>query len=276
MLGSAIGRFFRAVVRVLSFGLIKMAEPIERNPEMVGLEFDEVITQKAAAARRVSDAIGRLMAQQEMVSDRVKAAEKDLAGLEQERDGALALVRERGDELRRAGKAETDLLRDPEVLQLQAAHADACSTIEAKRAHIGDLRQQFTEMDKTINEYIIQGQDLAREVERLRAERHEAVASMTVAQHLRQINQDLAGITAGDAGNRLAELRRRVAEAKGEAKAAARIAQTDVASQRQKLREAARAHVARKEVLEALGIRQEEKPLPAQPETPRPDAKLPE
>jgi len=161
-------------------------------------------------------------------------------------------------------------------MQLQAAHADACSTIEAKRAHLADLRQQFAEMDKTIHEYIVQGQELAREVERLRAERHEAVASMTVAQHLRQINQDLAGITAGDAGNRLAELRRRVAEAKGEAKAASRIAQTDVTSQRQKLREAARAHVARKEVLDALGIRREEKPSAAQPETPRTDAQLPE
>ncbi|MCP4709397.1 MAG: hypothetical protein GY869_12290, partial [Planctomycetes bacterium] len=46
-----LGRAWRAVISVITLGLYKISDPIERNPEVVGLEYDDIIHEKAEAAK---------------------------------------------------------------------------------------------------------------------------------------------------------------------------------------------------------------------------------
>ena len=61
-IGHGIGRALRAIASVITLGLVKFSEPIERNPEVVGLDYDEVIKQKDKAAQLVTNAVGDLIA----------------------------------------------------------------------------------------------------------------------------------------------------------------------------------------------------------------------
>ncbi len=260
MLGRSIGRFFRAVIRVISLGFIKMAEPIERSPEMVGLQYEEIIVKKAKAAKQVKDAIGGLMAQQETAKQKLQTVTREIEELEDEKAGAQALAEKRAGGMRAAGKTDEDIMTDTEVMQYQAAFTDASSTIAEKQHRAADLEGQVKQMQATIDDYILQVQTMAREVEKLRSERHEAVADMAASQRFDEINEALAGISTSGVENELANLRRRRQEAKGKAKASARVAGVDMSVQRQKLRAAARQSVHSTEFLQGIGLGQKEKP----------------
>jgi len=153
---------------------------------------------------------------------------------------------------------------------------DASSTFTEKQQRIADLEQQVKDLQVSIDQYVVQAQEVAREVEKLRSEKHETVASMEASQNIDRINEALAGISTSGIDDRLNEIRRRRDENIGRAKASARVAGTDVSLQRAKLRKAARAHVHTKDFLEAAGMAPEKVVTEEKaPEVPAED-KLPE
>lgn len=252
--GRAFGRLFRNILSVITFGLVKVSEPIESHPQIVGIRYDEVIQEKADAAKRIKNAIGGLMARQAEAEEKLKQVTAEIEELEDVKAGAQALAREQVEKMQGAGKSSDEILRDAEVVQLQAAYSDAGSTIEEKKARAKDLEDQIHSLQESVDRYVLDAQDLMREVEKLQAEKHETVASMEAARQIEQMNEAMAGISSGGADETLAELRKRRAEAEGRAKAAQAISSTDVTRQRQKLRDAARQHVHNKEFISALGL----------------------
>ncbi|MBN1766599.1 MAG: hypothetical protein JW860_15195 [Sedimentisphaerales bacterium] len=269
-----VRRAFRAIASVLTLGLVKFSEPIERNPEVVGLDYDEVIREKAKAAQLVKNAVGDLMAQQEMKKQKIETLTKEVVELEQEKAGAQALAKEQVDMLKAQGKSTDDIMQDGEVVQLQAAYNDASSTLEEKKARIVDLEADMETLKASIDQNIAQAQKLAREVETLRSEKHEAVASIAAAQQIDKINESLSGIATSGTDDTLARLRRQRNEAEGRARAATRVAGTDVSLQREKLRKAAIKYTQNTEFLKGIGI---ERSKPEEPEKSQQDStQLPE
>lgn len=255
------GRFFRGLVRVLTFGLVKLTEPMEDSPAMVGLQYEEIIEQKAKAAQQLKNSIGALMGQQETLQAKYETLQNEIKDLEDEKAGFLALARDRIKHLTETeGKTQEQALADAEVMQYQASFSDADSSLTAKMKHLEDIKQQVGGMQESIDNYIIQGQQMAREVETLRQEKHEAVANIAINRNIDKINEALAGISTSGADDQLANIRRRTSEIKGRAKASQRIASTDVSVQRQKAKEAAKRVVANKEFLAGLGIKKEAAP----------------
>lgn len=276
-LSRGFGRFFRAIASVVTLGLVKFSEPIERNPEVVGLDYDQVIQEKAKAAQLVKNAVGDLIAQQEMKKQKIEALTKEIVELEQEKAGAQALAKERVDTLRAQGKPDADIMADGEVIQYQAAFTDASSTLGEKKARINDLESDMETLKGAIDQNIAQAQNLSREVEKLRSEKHEAVASIAAAQQIDKINEALAGISTSGSDETLQRLRRQRSEAEGRAKAATRLAGADMTVQREKLRKAAIRHTQNADFLQGIGLSS----TPAQAETPasetpQTDSKLPE
>lgn len=257
MLGSAVGRFFRGLIRVCTFGIIKLAEPMENSPAMMGLQYDEIIEKKAKAAQGLKNAIGSLIGQQEICQDKSNKIYEEINDLKDEKAGYLALAQERIKKLMDGGMSQADALSDAEVRQYQGAFNDAASSLEAKEKHVQDLELQIKEMQESIDNYVIQGQEMAREVEQLRSEKHETVADVHIAQNIDRINEALAGISTKGADDQLANLRRRGAELKGRAKASRRIAKTDVEAQRLKAKQAAKQQVSSKEFLAGLNLDKE-------------------
>lgn len=251
----SLGRLIRGIIRTISFGLIKMAEPLEQRPEMIGMRYEDVIAQKAKAAQGLKNSIGSIIAEEEILRARAKTIAKSIKELAQEKDGAGVLAEERFKLLLSQGKTQEEALEDPELKEYQSAFNDASSTIVAKDENLKDILQRAEELKKTSNNFVIQAQELAREIEKLRSERHEAEAEARLAQASDAINEALAGISTSGADNELAEIRRDVAAIKGRAKASARIAETDIGVQRQKLREAAKGKVANVEFLKVIGAK---------------------
>jgi len=274
----ALARLLRNIGHVITFGLISASRPIEQNPQIVGMEYDDIIRDKAKAAQRIKDAVGGLMAQQTSAEEKIKRLTADVESLEQERAGASALAKERAERLRSQGKSQQEILQDGEFTQYQSAFNDASSTLEEKKGRVQDLEGQVETLQQAIDSHIIQAQEMAREVERLRSEKHETVAGMEAARQIDGINEALAGISTSGIDDRLSELRRRRDEAMGKAKASQRVAGTDVKLQREKLRRAARASGHSKEFLEAVGMGGPAMPEAEKPseEAPQDDAKLPE
>jgi len=265
---SAIGRAFSRIWYYISFRFLSATESIERNPQIAGMRFDDVIREKAAAAERIKNAVGDLMANQELLKLKLKDIRTGQGGIREltdDKEGAFALAGERKNALK--GKKATDdqILQDGEFMQLMAAYNDASTTLAEREARASDLGEHIGSLQTSIDQYVVQAQELKREVERLRSERYELVASMELAQQFDQINSVLAGISTAGADERLAELRRVRAEAEGRAKASERIAGVDVTVQRQKLREAARKHVTNNELLRRLGMKRAEAPAAEAP-----------
>ncbi len=253
-LAHGFSRFFRAIASVLTLGLVKFSEPIERNPEVVGLDYDEVIREKAKAAQLVKNAVGDLMGQQESKKQKVKLLTDEVLELEQEKAGAQALAGERVQALQAQGMTEDQILQDSEVVQYQAAFTDASTTLVEKKARIADLEADLDTLQASIDQNIAQAQSLAREVEKLKAEKHETVASIAAAQQIDKINEALSGISTGGADDTLARLRQQRNEAEGRAKAATRLAGADTKVQREKLKKAAVRHTQNAEFLKGIGL----------------------
>jgi phage shock protein A len=150
--------------------------------------------------------------------------------------------------------SQEDALKDEEFLSYQSAYNDATSTLSAKEENLADLEARVESMQQSVTDYTLQAQELAREVDQLRSERHEAEADARLSKEFDSINESLAGISTSGADHDLVELRRDVAKSRGRAKASAKIAKVDVSTQRAKLREAARSKVSNKEFLKSIGV----------------------
>ena len=274
-LSRSFGRFIRGVLRIISFGFIKLAEPLEKSPEMIGMRYEEVIADKAKTARKLKDAIGAIMAEEEIIRARAGTIADELEELKQDRDGAQAFAKERFEALIASGVNQEEALKDSELQDYQSSYNDAVSTIGAKEGNLNDLEAQADRLKQRGDDYIIQAKELSREVSRLRAERHEAEADARLAKEFDSINEALAGISDSGADHKLVELRRDVAQVKGRAKASARIAEVDVSSQRAKLRAKAKATVANAEFLKAIGAKTEAPKTPATPEKAKPSTEVP-
>lgn len=271
-LSKSVGRLWRGIIRVISFGFIKLAEPLEKSPEMVGMRYEEVIAEKTKVALKLKNSIGAIMAEEEILRARNEALSGEIEELKEERDGAAALSKQKFEQLVARDMTEDEALRDSELKEWQSAFQDAASTLEAKEKNAADLESQADTLKQRADDYIIQAQELSREVAKLRAERHEAEADVRLNKQFDSINEALAGISESGADHKLAELRRDVAQVKGRAKASARIAEVDVTAQRQKLRKAARAKVSSTEFLKAIGAKKAVTPAKPAEESPSKEA----
>ena len=239
----------------------------------MGLQYDAIIEEKRNTLKQIKDAIGGLIGNKSMLEQQLRDLTRQIEDLEQERAGAQALGADKAKKLQAQGKAAEDILKDPEVMQMQAAYNDATTTLEAKKSHVSDLESQIKLLDENVNNYVLQAQGLSSEVQRLQSEKHEAVADVTISRMMDEINSVAAGISSSGADEKLAQLRQRRAEAKGRAQAASVIAGTDANLQRDKLRAAAQKHVQNSEFVKGLGLAQ---PVQAAAPAAKASAVLPE
>lgn len=250
-------RFWRAVVSVITLQFIKGAKKIEEDSDIVGMEYDDIIRADKIRARKITEAVGGLIAQQEQCITKAERISKNIGEFVEERDGALALAQERMKALKVNGKTDDEVLQDGEVRQYQSAYTDAASTIVEKEARIKDFEIRAENLQVSIDEYVVQAQEVTRRADKMSSEKYEAMASIEASQQLKEINELVAGISVSGTGERLARVRQITAEAEGKAKAAARVAGTDQKFQRAKLRAAAKRHVQNKDFLAGMGIKTE-------------------
>lgn len=242
-LGGAMSRFIRGLVNLVTLRFLWASRKIEDSRGMMGLKYDQIIEKYSKDAKEVQDAIGGLEANKQECMLKMDALTKEIEELENEMAGAQALAEGKVKQLMEAGKTEQEAFADGEVQQWEAHYQDAESTVIEKKTRFAEYELRVGQLEESVNNYVIQAQRMVRDIGKLRQEKHEAIADVRISQQMEAINSRLSGLSTGQSDDQLRELRDRVAQAKGKASAAQKVAGTDMALQREKLRRAAQAKV---------------------------------
>jgi phage shock protein A len=242
-LGGAMARFFRGLVNLVTLRFLWASRKVEDSRGMMGLQYDQIIEKYSKDAKEVQDAIGGLEANRQECMLKMDALTKEIEELENEMAGAQALAEEKVKQLIASGKTQEEAFADGEVRQWEAHFQDAESTVMEKKTRFAEFEQQVKQLGDSVDNYVLQAQRMVRDIEKLRQEKHEAIADVRISQQMEAINSRLSGLSTGHTDDQLRELRDRVSQAKGRATAAQKVAGTDMALQREKLRRAAQAKV---------------------------------
>ena len=220
----AIGRYFRALGYLLTGRVDEASKSLKTNPSVVKATFDNIIEEKKKRIAQYKDAVGAMIAQQEKKKSSLQRITGEIERLTKLRDGAAVMARK----LVEKHNGDTEAVRaDPDYLKCQAAFKDFSSSLQEKQSHAEELEEDVQEFEKNIAGHKTQLQGLLREVEKLKAEKHETVADIITSKEEREIADMLAGISQDRTSEELQELRDVRDQAKGSARISREIAGVD-------------------------------------------------
>ncbi len=212
----AIGRYFRALGYLVTGRIDEARRTLSTSPAVVQATYDRVIEEKTKRIHQYKEAVGAMIAQEEKKKSALKTLTGEVTHLRKLRDGAAAMARKVVE--RYQGDAEK-VRQDPEYLKTQAAFKDFSSTLAEKEARCAELEDDINAFATNIGQHKVQLQNLLREIEKIRTEKHETVAEMLTAREEREISDMLSGISQDRTHEELQELR----EVRDQAKATARV-----------------------------------------------------
>ena len=250
----AMGRYLQALGYLISGNIDKARESISKNPAVVRATYAEIVRDKSGRIREYRNAVAGLVTQEEKKKAQIKNLTTEIERLENLKTGALAIAKNRAEELQAAGKFTADIQHDEDYIKCKAAFSDFASTAEEKQQRIIALEEDVGEYSGTIKNHKIQLQSLLRELEKVKAEADEAVADMVTAQEEKDIADMITGISEDGSASQLAEMRELRQKAKAEARIASELAGTDTRSQEAEFLEYARSSEANSEFDALIGI----------------------
>jgi phage shock protein A len=218
----AISRFFKTIGRLFTGRINEKTDSIAEDTHVVREEYNEIIEAKTRQVRDIRDAVAGLLSQQE----RKKAMAEKLIGeaeeLEKKMKGAVAYAKKAA-----AGKSKEEAAGSPEYTRAMEAYKNFSSTLEEKRQRLAEIETDIETGQKQVEAYKQQLVNFQRELEKLKSEKHEAVAEITMAKHQREVSEALAGIGKDDTADQLENLRGRVRKVHSQAQVTAELAGTN-------------------------------------------------
>lgn len=272
----AISRLFRAIGHYLSFGFISAAESIENDPGVISMQYEDVIRDKKNRLARLMDAVAGVAAQKESHRMTLERLTTEIEELEEEMNGALVMLNERAQILKKQNMTIEEIESDLKYREVAAAYQDLDSTLEEKRKRTDDLEADITRTDEVLGGYRIDLMDLQRELQKLKQEKHEAVADIISAREIADVNKVLAGIGEDRTSEQLSRLRDRRAQSVARRNVAQDLAGTSANRQRAELRTAAHRAATMNKLRGLVGLAEEAKPSAEAPESEKPEGNLPE
>ncbi len=222
----AIGRYFRAIGYLLTGRIDRARQAMSANPDVIRATYDRVIEQKTMRIHQYKDAVGAMIAQDEKKKSTLKRLSEEVAHIKKLRDGAATMAKRVVE--RHNGDTEA-VKNDPEYIKCQAAFKDFSSTLGEKEDRCRELEQEITEIGKGIGGHKTQLESLLRELDKIRQEKHEAVADLITATEEKEIADLISGISKERTNEELQELRDIRDQAKATARVSREMAGTDVA-----------------------------------------------
>ena len=272
----ALSRFLRAIGHYLSFGFISAAESIENDPGVISMQYEDVIGDKKKRLNRLVDAVAGVAAQQESRKMALEQVTTQIEELEEEMNGALVMLNERAQLLKSQNKTVEEIESDYKYREIAAAYQDLASTIEEKRKRAEDLEGEITRTGQVMSGYRVDLVDLQRELEKLKQEKHEAVADIISAREMENVNKVLAGIGEDTTSEQLVRLRDRRAQAVARRNVAQDLAGTSAKRQRAELRTAAQRAATMTKLRSLVGLTEPSETSAESPKEEKPEVNLPE
>ncbi len=212
----AIGRYIRAIGYLLVGNVDKATASLNLNPTVMNASYDQIIKDKTSRLATYKDAIGGLVAQREAKKEKLKVMTAEIEKHEKLKAGAMAMARKLAEKY--AGD-QAKCAADAEFVKCQAAFRDFSTTLEEKEKSAKELEADANRLGETINSHKIQIQGLLRDLDKLKDEKHEAVAEVISATEEKNIADTLNGLAQDKTNEELVALR----ELRGRAKANAQV-----------------------------------------------------
>jgi len=248
----AIGKYFRALGYLITGNIDEARKALETSPYTIAAKFDAVIGGKKVSIQQYMSAVAGLVAQSERKKATLEQLKSDVERLETLKTGAAAKAKQRITELQ--GKSEEEIKNDAEYKQCLAAFNDFSSTLEEKQTRIAELGEDIRNLDVTIGNHKVQLQELQRNIEKLKEEKHETIADVITAREEKELADMISNISQDDSAQDLAELRDLRAGVKAEAKVSSELAGTDTKAQEAQFLEFARKSASNTEFEQLVGL----------------------
>lgn len=271
----ALKRFFSAILYVVTFGLVKMSEDIESHPGVIKARYDEVIQDKVKRIQEFMEAVSEIIRIREQKKVSLKSLTEEVKRLEALKQGAAAKAKKATASLQKAGKASDEIKQDPEFLRCQSAYKDFSSTLAEKLARIEELESDISGYDQKVEGHQRDLTNLKRDIEKIKAEKGEAVADIITAKQEKEVADLLSGIADDGSAETLQGLRDQREKAKAEAKVAEGLAGTDSRRQEEEFLAHAAADESNDEFAALMGLSEPEEEVPA-PAADKANSSLPE
>jgi phage shock protein A len=201
---SAIGRFFRAVKYLFTGKVDAAADALSNNPTVMSANYDRIIEEKKKRLNQYKDAISAMIAQEEGKKDKLRQISEEINKLEKLKSGAAGRAKQLVDKYN--GDA-TAVKNDPEYLKCQSAFKDFSSTLVEKQKHATELEEDLKTLINNVSGHKTQIQSLMRDLEKLREEKHDAVADVLSSTEEKQIADMVNGISNDKSSEELQRLR---------------------------------------------------------------------
>lgn len=212
----AIAKYFRAVWYLMTFRVNKASETLRMNPGVISANYDRVIEEKRSRLNQYKDAVSAMIAQEESKKEKLKQLTAEIEQLEKLKSGAAA----RAKQLVEKYNGDVNAVKgDPEYARHQAAFKDFSSTLAEKRQRANELDEDLKALVANVSGHKTQIQSLMRELDKLKEEKHDAVADVLSASEEREIADMMTGLSNDRTSEELRELR----EMRQKAQANARI-----------------------------------------------------
>lgn len=248
---NAIGRFFRAIKYLITGKVDNAADAISKNPTVIKATYEKVIEEKKRRINEYKDAISSMIAQEESKKKRLEGLTEEIDKLEKLKSGAAARAKALVD------KYNGDVVavkNDPEYLKCQAAFKDFSSTLAEKQARASEIDDDLKQLITNVNGHKTQIQSLMRDLEKIKEEKHDAVADMLSANEEKQIADMVNGITNDKTSEELQRLREMRQKAVANARVSRELAGLDAKKAENEFLEYAQKNAADDEFDALIGI----------------------
>jgi chromosome segregation ATPase len=266
---SAISKYVRAVWYLMTFRVDKASETLRMNPGVISANYDRIIRDKKASLTQYKDAIAAMVAQEETKKQKLRGLNEEIERLQHLKAGAAAKAKQI------ASKHNNDPVAtkaDPEYARCQTAFQDFSSTLAEKQERAAELESDLEVLVKNVSGHQTQIQSLMRDLEKLKEEKHDAVATVLSAKEEEQIADMMTGLSNDRTSEELRELRELRQKVGAKARVSRELAGLDVKRAEADFMEFAKNSEANNEFDALIGLAGEA----AKVEAPRSDAKLPE
>lgn len=248
---NAIGRFFRAIKYLITGKVDNAADALSKNPTVIKATYEKVIEEKKRRINEYKDAISSMIAQEESKKKRLEGLTEEIDKLEKLKSGAAARAKALVD------KYNGDVVavkNDPEYLKCQAAFKDFSSTLAEKQARASEIDDDLKQLITNVNGHKTQIQSLMRDLEKIKEEKHDAVADMLSANEEKQIADMVNGITNDKTSEELQRLREMRQKAVANARVSRELAGLDAKKAENEFLEYAQKNAADDEFDALIGI----------------------
>ena len=201
---SAVGKYFRAVWYLMTFRVDKASETLRMNPGVISANYDRIIAEKKSRLNQYKDAISAMVAQEETKKQKLKSLNEEIERLQKLRAGAAGKAKQIA---QKHGQDPVATKNDPDYLRCQSAFQDFSSTLDEKQEHAIELESDLEVLIKNVSGHQTQIQSLMRDLEKLKEEKHEAVADVLSAKEEEQIADMMTGLSNDRSSEELHELR---------------------------------------------------------------------